>query len=67
MVAKVDKLRLDAVTGLGLFQHPASGLVGVRVEPITMAIRGLVVTITSYLFRQVAAALRKASCSNEMN
>ena len=36
-----------------------------RVEPITMAMRGLVVTITTYFFRQVAAALRKASCSNE--
>jgi MFS transporter, DHA2 family, multidrug resistance protein len=36
-----------------------------RVEPITMAIRGFVVMITSYLLRQVAAALRKASCSNQ--
>ena len=68
MVAKVEKIRLDVVTGLGLFQHPASGLVGVptgRVEPITMAMRGFVVMITSYFFRQVAAALRKASCSIE--
>src|ERR1700674_1814280 len=33
MVAKVDKLRLDVVTGLGLFQHPASGLAGVPTGP----------------------------------
>jgi hypothetical protein len=33
MVAKVDRLRLDVVTGLGLFQHPASGLVGVPTGP----------------------------------
>src|SRR6478752_758333 len=28
MVAKVEKFHLDVVTSLGLFQHPASGLVG---------------------------------------
>jgi hypothetical protein len=33
MVAKVDELRIDVVTGLGLFQHPASGLVGVPTGP----------------------------------
>src|ERR1700677_4141282 len=33
MVAKVDKLRLDVVTGLGLFHYPASGLVGVPTGP----------------------------------
>src|SRR5471030_1326282 len=29
MIAKVEKIRLEVVTGLGLFQYPASGLVGV--------------------------------------
>src|ERR1700683_2584903 len=33
MVAKVEKFRLAVVTGLGLFQHPASGLVGVPTGP----------------------------------
>src|SRR6202140_48402 len=33
MVAKSDKLRLDVLRGLGLFQHPASGLVGVPPGP----------------------------------
>ena len=69
MVAKVDKLRLDVVTGLGLFQHPASGLVGVPTgpgtKPITMAMRGFVVMIISYFLRQAVAALWKASRSNE--
>jgi hypothetical protein len=33
MVEEVKKLRLDVVTGLRLFQHPASGLVGVPTGP----------------------------------
>src|ERR1700677_3374915 len=33
MAATVDELRLYVVTGPGLFQHPASGLVGVPTGP----------------------------------
>src|ERR1700694_1360208 len=60
MVAKVEKFRLDVVTGLGLFQHQPAALSAYRpgrVEPITMAMRGFVVMIISYFIRQAVAAL----------